>query len=145
MTAAFSHVCLQVDDLDRAVLFYEQALGFTSSARIALGTSLNAFLGLEPGHNLWAHFLAKDGAQIELLGPLPALRHGDHLGFAIMAGLSHLSFQVESIAKAGDLFGSLGATQVDSTFTVLGVRVAFWRCPFGALIELIESPVTVTE
>jgi catechol 2,3-dioxygenase-like lactoylglutathione lyase family enzyme len=111
------HVALVVDDLERALLFYTDALGLTEAHR--------------PPFDSPGHWVQAGSAQIHLMlgsGPVPARYH-----FAL--GVSDLDAVVERLEQRGANPDRVPHTQG------AGYQ-AFVRDPFGNTIELNQSDVS---
>ena len=138
-----SHHGLCVSDLERALAFYRDGLGFGEVSRLSFADAgTQRLLGL-PGAKLEAVYLRRDGTTLELLHfPEP----GTHLSRGPRAmnqvGLTHLSFLVDDLAgvlaKLRGLGGQvLEATRLDSRGR--GSNAIFVTDPDGTRIELIEG------
>jgi catechol 2,3-dioxygenase-like lactoylglutathione lyase family enzyme len=116
---AMSHLSMHVDDLDGALAFYEDGLGFRRvSRRTFNGTEVVA--------------LVLGRSMIELVRlPETAERSPD-------AHRQYLSFSVEDMDAAIDELGRRGITITRGPFAMGEMRVAFATGPDGRLFELMQ-------
>ena len=135
---------LCVADLQRALRFYCDGLGFREVSALDLSGEPAATLLELPGVALRARYLERDGAVVELLHyPAPGAT-GDGAPRAMNAlGLTHLSFQVSDLdavlARLVALGGTvLAASRIDGGHA--GAKAAFVCDPDGTRIELVEAP-----
>ncbi|NRA08365.1 MAG: VOC family protein [Myxococcales bacterium] len=141
---AFNHVGICVQDLERSLRFWQEAMGFrrTGDLRIA-GEPTATLLGI-PGVDLQAVYLECHGLRIELLHyPSPG-SVGDALPRAMnQRGLTHFAFRVEnldeSVARALECGGRvLEDTRIRNP--ELGAQVVFVTDPDGSRIEFVQAP-----
>ena len=138
-----SHHGLCVSDLERAVAFYRDGLGFAEVSRLRFeDASTHRLLSL-PGAVLEAVYLRRDGMTLELLHfPRPGTQLGAGPRPMNQVGLMHLSFLVSDLdallAKLRALGGAvLDATRLDSGGQ--GANAIFVTDPDGTRIELTEG------
>jgi glyoxylase I family protein len=138
-----SHHGLCVSDLERALAFYRDGLGFAEVSRLRFeDPGTHKLLGL-PGAVLEAVYLRRDGTTLELLHfPRPGTRLGGAPRPMNQVGLTHLSFLVSDLdallAKLRTLGGNvLEATRLDSQGK--GSNAIFVTDPDGTRIELVEG------
>jgi len=133
-----------VSDLERALAFYRDGLGFTEVSRLRFeDAGTQQLLGL-PGAQLEAVYLRRDGTTLELLHfPRP----GTHLAAAAprpmnQVGLTHLSFLVSDLDALLEELRTLGATVLEATrldSNGKGSNAIFVTDPDGTRIELVEG------
>jgi catechol 2,3-dioxygenase-like lactoylglutathione lyase family enzyme len=138
-----SHLGLCVSDLERALAFYRDGLGFAEVSRLRFeDAGTRKLLGL-PGARLEAVYLRRDGLTLELLHfPTP----GTHLARGPrpmnQVGLTHLSFLVADLEAALAKLRALGASVLDETRlggAAAGPRAIFVTDPDGTRVELVEG------
>lgn len=140
----FSHVGICVSDLDAALGFYRDALGFEPAGDLHVKGEPSATLLRLPDVELRAVYLRRDGVTIELLHYAAPGHEGDGAPRAMNAlGLTHLSLRVEDLDA---LLAALEARGVDVLRETriqnpsLRARAVFVTDPDGTLVELVEAP-----
>ena len=138
-----SHQGLCVSDLERAVVFYRDGLGFQEISRMAFtDPGTQRLLGL-PQARLEAIYLRRDGCTLELLHfPQPGTHLTDGPRPMNRVGLTHLSFLVEDLDAALGQLEALGATVLAETRLEGGrdgANVVFVTDPDGTRIELVQG------
>lgn len=139
----FSHLGICVTDLERALRFYRDLLGFAHEAEVEVaGEPTDTLLRLR-GTQLRAVFLVRDGVRVELLafasppGP-PARTRPMH-----EPGLTHLSFRVDDLDATLAALRAAGERVLEDTvirFPEWQAGAAFVTDPDGQLIELVQRP-----
>jgi glyoxylase I family protein len=130
----FSHVCIRVSTMERALDFYREMLGFDIVFDVELaGPSLEQVTGEPDAHGRMVGGLL-GGASVELLqidsqaGP-PVGNSAPALGY------TNISLSVDDLDAAHVAVAGAGPV-VD----IGGVRMFFLRDPDGTPIEIIEYP-----
>ena len=145
----FSHVGICVGDLDRALRFYCEGLGFELVQSHTVGPEFGRLMEVDDVA-LQSRFVRRDGVSIELLH----FEAPGHVGEAVrrpmnQLGLTHLSLRVGDIDVVAERIESLGGTVVRSTRTTFGSAgsdeadvLDFVYCtdPDGTRIELMHLP-----
>ena len=138
-----SHHGLCVSDLERALAFYRDGLGFSEVSRLRFeDAGTRRLLGL-PGAQLEAVYLRRDGTTLELLHfPRPGTQLGSGPRPMNQVGLTHLSFLVDDLDGVLARLRALGATVLDATrldSQGRGSNAIFVTDPDGTRIELVEG------
>lgn len=143
----FSHVGICVGDLDRALTFYCEGLGFELVQSHTVGPEFGPLMEVDDVA-LQSRFVRRDGVSIELL-------HFDSPGHRGQAerrpmnqlGLTHLSLRVSDVDAIAERIESLGGTVVRRTRTTFGSTgsadaLDFVYCtdPDGTRVELMHLP-----
>jgi catechol 2,3-dioxygenase-like lactoylglutathione lyase family enzyme len=139
-----SHMGLCVSDLERALRFFCDGLGFERAERFEMDST--AVPGLDqslevPGPvAIVSQFIQNETMRIELLhfvepgvGGAPSQRRNQ-------LGLTHLSFYVDDVDTAALHLVACGATVLDDTRTSPGVELLFLADPDGVRVELMAIP-----
>jgi catechol 2,3-dioxygenase-like lactoylglutathione lyase family enzyme len=138
-----THVGVCVSDLDRALAFYRDLLGFAVEHELAVeGEPTDTLLRLRDV-KLRAVYLWRDGVRLELLrfaspAAPPARARTLH-----ETGLTHLSFRVADLDATLAALRSAGVRVLDETvirFPEHGAAACFVTDPDGQLIELVQAP-----
>ena len=141
---AFSHFGICVADLDRAVAFWTEGLGFAVADRHQIGAEFAALMELEDVV-VTSQFLRKDQIAVELLAfstpvarseprrPLPTLGH------------THVSLRVDDLDEVLERLVALGGTELAGTRTEMEMgpvtlRFVYLTDPDGTRVELMEIP-----
>lgn len=138
-----THVGVCVSDLDRALRFYRDGLGFQYEHQLEVaGEPTDTLLRLRATH-LRAVYLVRDGVRIELLhfasppAPPPRARVMNE------PGLTHLSFRVADLDATLAALRGTGERILEETiirFPEFGAAACFVTDPDGQLIELVQAP-----
>jgi catechol 2,3-dioxygenase-like lactoylglutathione lyase family enzyme len=138
-----SHHGVCVSDLERALAFYRDGLGFAEVSRRRFEDPATRKLLALPGAVLEAVYLRRDGATLELLH---FARPGTQLGAGPrpmnQVGLTHLSFLVADLEGVLARLRALGAAVLEATRLDgrgRGPSAIFVTDPDGTRIELIEG------
>jgi catechol 2,3-dioxygenase-like lactoylglutathione lyase family enzyme len=139
-----THVGICVSDLDRAVRFYCEGLGFELRSQIEIGGEPAAtLLGLEP-LELQALYLERDGTRIELLHyPRPGHLPAESPRPMNRLGLTHLSLRVDDLDATLAELARVGATAIAPTRIDMREHrsaAVFVTDPDGTMIELVQAP-----
>lgn len=138
-----THIGICVSDLERALRFYRDSLGFEEEHRLEIaGPPVDTLLRLRDAH-LRAIYLTRDGVRIELLhfatpAAPPRRERAMH-----EPGLTHLSFRVADLDAVLDGLRTAGERVLEETvirFPEFESAAAFVVDPDGQLIELVQAP-----
>lgn len=135
------HVGIVVKDMEKALYFYRDLLGFKIVKKMQeSGNYINTVCGVKNISVITVKLSADDNNLIELLCFLSPVSKNDTAKGLIDAGFSHISCTVENIdaiydrlSKAGICFNSFPQVSSDGY-----AKVAFCRDPEGNFIELVE-------
>ena len=138
-----THIGLCVSDMERALRFYRDLLGFEREHHLHVeGEPSDTLLRLR-GVVLDAIYLRRDGVRLELLRfadpPAPAPRSRtmhEH-------GLTHLSFRVADLDATLAALRAAGAQVLEETVIRMPAfqsAACFITDPDGQLIELVQAP-----
>ena len=116
------HTCLNVTDIERAVTFYTEELGFTESWSFETpdGETENRYVAAENGVELQ---LSKTEGRNEI-----------ETGTA----WDHLAVGVESADRAFEAVDHYGVVQEPADQPAAGARTAFVEDPDGHVVEFVE-------
>jgi catechol 2,3-dioxygenase-like lactoylglutathione lyase family enzyme len=141
--ARLTHVGICVSDMERALRFYRDLLGFRFEHELRVaGEPSDTLLRLR-GVDLHATYLQRDAVRIELLrfasppAPRPRTRTMHE------PGLTHLSFRVVDLDATLAALRAAGERVVEETVIRLPefqAAAAFVVDPDGQLIELVQAP-----
>ena len=120
MTMTLSHIGLAVSDLDAAVQFFTEALGFEAGSTFASGDEVADLAEIDGGRaEQRMQYISKDGFRIELMcwtvpGPM-----GTPSQSRAHLGLTHLCIQVDDVDAVAGRLTSYGAAILERTRTVV--------------------------
>jgi catechol 2,3-dioxygenase-like lactoylglutathione lyase family enzyme len=139
-----THVGICVRNMERALRFYRDGLGFTylSELRVA-GEPTETLLQLKDV-DLQACYLERDGTRIELLRYVsPGTVGTEQPRRMNQLGLTHISLRVAGLAKVLPQLVAAGGrilhhTRID--IPAVEAAAVFVTDPDGTLIELVQAP-----
>jgi catechol 2,3-dioxygenase-like lactoylglutathione lyase family enzyme len=138
------HAGICVRDLDRALRFYRDGLGFEEAGGLEISGEPTATLVEIPGLELRAVYLDRDGFRIELLHyPSPGTVGGVERRPMNQPGLTHLAFRVENLDDAIAKLVPLGATVLEHTRVheeEYEAHIIYLTDPDGTRLELVQTP-----
>lgn len=132
------HFGVTVTDLDRAVEFYEGALGCDVLDRFTVsGEAFSEGVGVDGATGSFAHLDAGD-ARVELVEYDPAGddRTGGHVN---QPGEKHLGLAVDDLDAFYEGLPAAVETLSELQTTESGTHILFVRDPEGNLVEVVES------
>ena len=139
-----SHVGICVTDMDRALRFYRDGLGFALSDGFDLDSDampgLDAALEVPGRVVLRSQLIELEGMRIELLHYTTPGVDGTPSDRRNKLGLTHLSFWVDDVDAAAARLVAHGGTIVESTRTTPGIELVFLADPDGTRVELMSLP-----
>ena len=130
MTHALSldHIAITVQDMDRAVDFYRDVLGFEVLGQLMLNDDTLKLVFLQAG-----------SARLELFAYTEEGRRNDASDRNEDLGFKHLAFHVNDVDAVATRLHEHGVDfTVEPTDAAGGVRLAFFRDPDGNLLEIID-------
>jgi catechol 2,3-dioxygenase-like lactoylglutathione lyase family enzyme len=141
MITKIRHVGLVVADLEGALSFWCDLLGFRVTRRLEeSGPQIDAMLGLNDVRVTTVKLAAPDGNLIELLKFHSHPEQRAWTGTPFSTGLTHLALEVDDVgavchklAEAGVTFHAAPQRSPDGR-----VDVTYCRGPEGLLLELVE-------
>ncbi|OCC23279.1 hypothetical protein MB02_11585 [Croceicoccus estronivorus] len=138
-----SHVGICVSDMERALHFYREGLGFADGPSFAIDYAISEMTG---DVHLTSHFLHSGELRIELLHFTQPAAFGKPSISRNQLGLTHLSFSVEDIDAAAQRAVRHGGTIIEGTRSTPenGVHIIFLADPDGTRIELMKHPADVS-
>lgn len=139
-----THLGICVSDLEPALGFWRDALGFREVGTLDVEGSEAATLLELPGVELRAVYLERDGVRIELLH-YPAPGHAGSAEPRAMnaLGLTHLSFRVQDLdatLAALERAGGHVLAQTRTNNPKFRAAAVFVTDPDGTRVELVQAP-----
>lgn len=141
MITQFRHIGIVVTDLDRAIAFWCETLGFTVIKQTEeTGPFIDALLGLSDVRVTTSKLSGPDGNQVELLYFHSHADKSSWIGTPYSTGLTHIAFTVDDIdaeykrlTEAGVEFLALPQVSTDGF-----AKVAYASGPEKLLLEFVE-------
>lgn len=128
----FQHVAISVSDVDQALAFYRDLLGFPVLGRLYYTNDIGLTIDfLDVGKN----------AILEIFSfrNVPA-KPSDFLFDDRQLGMRHMAFRVDSVDATTARLKAAGVEfTLDPVDAVGGVRIAFFKDPDGTLLEITEG------
>jgi catechol 2,3-dioxygenase-like lactoylglutathione lyase family enzyme len=122
--AGIAHLAVVTSDIQRAVHFYTDVLGFRETLR------------LETDHSGTIVFVSLNGTQLELFGGGRPREPGEDEG---KVGYPHVALAVDDVDAEYDRLRGRGVEfDMPPTEAEAGIRLAFFRDPDGNRIEIIK-------
>jgi catechol 2,3-dioxygenase-like lactoylglutathione lyase family enzyme len=143
VTYSSSHVGVCVSDLDRALRFYCDGLGFSVAERFDLDSE--QLPGLEHGLEIdgpvkvASQMIVNGGMKVELLHYPGRAPQGAPSTSRGLLGLTHLSFYVDDVDQAAARLVEFGGSTLQPTRVDVGIPLVFLTDPDGTRIELMGS------
>lgn len=142
--ARCSHLGLCVSDLDRALRFYCDGLGFERAEGYDLDDGMLDGLGraleVDGSVKLRSQMITNGNLKIELLHFGAPQAFGAASAARNQIGFTHLSFFVDDVDASAARLAELGGRVLDNTRAQLGYEVVFVADPDGARVELMARP-----
>jgi len=140
----FGHIGICVSDLERALAFYCDLLGFRPLSEVTVADELSAKLLRLPEVDQTTVFVERDGVRLALF----ALRKPETVGAGRVralneTGMNALMLRVEGLDALVEKIRAAGCRVLDDTrieHPAYGSKLLFVCDPDGTLVELIEIP-----
>ncbi|MFQ3319250.1 MAG: catechol 2,3-dioxygenase-like lactoylglutathione lyase family enzyme [Natronomonas sp.] len=131
------HVGLTVSELDRAVQFYRDDLGFDVVSRFEVaGEEFSTAVDVEGASGRFAH-LDASGIRLELVEYDPS---GEETTAALnQPGACHVAFGVDDVGAFVEGLPESVERQSEPQTTASGTQLVFLRDPDGNRIEILEA------
>lgn len=137
-----SHLGLCVRDLDAALRFWCDGLGFDAAERYELDSDtldgLDRSLEADGHVAVVSQFVRHGSMAIELLHYTDPEPHGAPSTTRTQLGLTHLAFHVADLDTAVARVVAAGGTVVESTRASVGIELVFLADPDGNRVELLQ-------
>lgn len=137
-----SHIGICVSDLDRALRFWCDGLGFDRAERFELDdTMLSGLAGaleVDGPVEVTSQFVRLGDFAVELLVYRRPAPTGMPSTSRARRGVTHVALQVDDLEEAVDRAVRAGGTVVDGTRADLGVQLVFLADPDGTRVELMQ-------
>lgn len=144
MITAIRHTGLVVADLERALGFWCDILGFKVSKRMEeSGPHIDAMMGLTDVRVTTVKLAAPDNNLIELLHFHSHPDRPSWAGQPFSTGFTHIALTVDNLDELIARLAQVGVTfPATPQYSPDGyAKVIYARCPEGVLIELVETPL----
>ncbi len=126
MITGIAHLAVVASDIERAVEFYTDTLGFRETLR------------LHTDHSGTIVFVSLNGTQLELFGGGRPREPGEDEG---KVGYPHIALAVDDVDAEYARLKTQGVEfDMPPTDAESGIRLAFFRDPDGNRIEIITFP-----
>jgi lactoylglutathione lyase len=150
MDLRLHHVGICVSDLDRSLRFWCDGLGFETTMVPTVGPEWSDALEIGGPVAFTAHFIRKDGFELELLHYTHPAPHGAPSRSRNQLGFTHLALDLgpdeeldEVIARLEHLGGTvLSSTRTTITYPFATVELVFLADPDGVRVELMKTTLT---
>ncbi len=141
MIKAVRHTGLVVADLEQALHFWCDVLGFTVAKKMEeSGPHIDAMMGLSDVRLTTAKLAAPDGNLVELLHFHSHPDRSAWQGMPFSTGFTHIALTVDDLDAACRKLGNAGVSfAAPSQYSPDGyAKVTYGRGPEGVLLELVE-------
>jgi catechol 2,3-dioxygenase-like lactoylglutathione lyase family enzyme len=140
MVVRLDHLSLAVSDLDAAIAFFCEGLGFTTHfIERGMTDQIASMLGLpEAGCDIAQLIGGSGDTRLELI----AFRHGQVGGAAshpMTPGMGHIAFRVDEFEATLARLYALGAEQLGAITQFEAGKGVYLRTPFHAFLEVQEA------
>lgn len=141
MISTIRHVGLVVSDLDKALQFWCETMGFVISRQMEeAGKHLDIMMGLNDVRVTTAKLADPDGNLLELLCFASHLDKDQWIGQPYSTGFTHIALTVSDVDEMCHRLRNVGLDiPIQPQYSPDGcVKVIYVRGPEGILIELVE-------
>jgi catechol 2,3-dioxygenase-like lactoylglutathione lyase family enzyme len=139
-----THIGVCVADLERALRFYRDGLGFRPRSELRISGPPTTTLLRLADVDLEAVYLERDGTRIELLHYVVPGAVGDGAPRPMNGrGLTHLSLRVDDLHATLAALRAVGAAVLDDSLIEIpdfAAAAVLLTDPDGTLIELVQAP-----
>jgi catechol 2,3-dioxygenase-like lactoylglutathione lyase family enzyme len=142
---------LNVADLDRAIRFYCEGLGFTPLHALTIGSELAAVTGSQGEYKVLERFIRAGDTVINLLCQVVPAQTETHAAKLGGLGLSHLNIRVDDIDNAMARVVEYGGTIMPETLahfdnpdpSIGRTDIVIGYDPEGNRLEILQMPDSV--
>ena len=123
----YAHVCYRINDIDRSLAFYCEALGFTELKRYPIR---------DEAVNIYVAPQGSEDTPLEL-----TFNYGRTEPYEIGTGYGHIAYHVDDLDGTLARLAAIGVEPEKPPYSIRegGSRLCFVRDPDGYRIELIEK------
>ena len=146
-SSKISHIGLCVSDLDAALGFYCEGLGFAAAEAYEVGAQFAGALEVPSPSEVRSQMIVKDGLTIELLDWTTPPSEGSPSSARNQLGMTHLALTVHGLEEIAARLAALGGTVLEMTRTAVdlggaSLQILFVADPDGNRVELMETVTT---
>ena len=138
------HIGVCVSDMERALAFYCDLLGFRPLTEVAVNDALSAKLLRLPGVDQRTVFVERDGVRLALFAfARPRPQGSGRVRAMNETGMVALMLRVDDLVATLERMRGAGVHVLDETLVAhpaYGSKLVFVTDPDGTLVELIEIP-----
>jgi lactoylglutathione lyase len=138
------HIGVCVSDMERALAFYCDLLGFRPLPEVQVNDALSARLLRLPGVDQRTVFVERDGVRLALFAlRTPPIQNAGRVRAMNEAGMVALMLRVDDLDATLATLREAGVPVLDETrvdHPAWGSKLVFVTDPDGLLVELIEVP-----
>ena len=138
------HIGVCVSDMEGALAFYCDLLGFRPISEVNVNDALSAKLLRLPGIDQRTVFVERDGVRLALFAlRAPPIQNAGRVREMNEAGMVALMLRVDDLDATLETMRAAGVRVLDETrieHPAYGSKLVFVTDPDGLLVELIEIP-----
>jgi len=141
MIKAIRHVGIVVANLEKALSFWRDALGFSVIRQMEeAGPQIDSMMGLSGVHVTTVKLAAEDGSMVELLKFHSHPDKDTWTGTPFSTGITHIALTVDDMDKiVRDMKNADVRFPADPQISLDGkVKVIYASAPDGVLLELVQ-------